>query len=416
MAWRDPHTTLDRFLRYVRVDTESDAASETRPSTAKQFDLLRLLAAELNDAGAADVYLDDAGYLVATIPGTVAHAAPVICFCAHVDTSPDVSGAGVVPQVHEYTGGEIVIGADPGLSIDDARQPYLREHIGHRVVTASGDTLLGADDKAGVAAIMDAGLYLLRHRDLPHATLKLLFTTDEEIGAGVEGLDMRRIGADYGYTLDGGEAGTLEGETFSADAAVVVITGVAAHPGYAKDKMVSAVRAAAYLVTQLPTDAQSPEGTSGREGFLHCVGSTAVAERAELTFLLRDFETARLDDHYALLTAACAKTRERFPGATIAVERQEQYRNMGEVLARHPEVMDKARAAIRRIGLEPRESAIRGGTDGSRLSFMGLPCANLFTGMQMIHSRREWVGERDMDLAAELVVALAQLWGEPENS
>ena len=416
MAWQDPHTALERFLRYVRVDTESDAASETSPSTAKQFDLLRLLEAELREAGAAEVYLAPEGYLVATVPGTVPGDAPTICCCAHVDTTQDVSGAGVVPRVHDYRGGTIVIDAACGLALDAAEQPYLREHIGHRVVTASGGTLLGADDKAGVAAIMDAALYLLRHRDIAHAPLRLLFTTDEEIGAGVDGLDLGLVAADYAYTLDGGEAGTLEGETFSADGAVVRIAGVSAHPGYARGKMTSAVRAAAYLVEQLPLDRQSPESTDGREGFVHCVKSAAVAEHAELTFLLRDFETARLDAHYALLEEACAKTRERFPAATVSVERREQYRNMAEVLARHPAVLGNAHEAIRRVGLTPRESVIRGGTDGSRLSFMGLPCANVFTGMQMIHSQREWVGVRDLDLAAEVVVELVRVWGEGGKS
>ena len=410
MPWQDPHTALERFLHYVRIDTESDAASTTYPSTAKQFDLLRLLKRELEAAGASGVELDEYGYVTATIPSTVAHAVPVVCFCSHVDTTSDVTGANVRPQVHEYAGGPIVIDPVSGLQIDETHQPYLAQHRGHRVVTASGDTLLGADDKAGVAAIMDAALYLLRHPEIPHGDIRVLFTPDEEVGRGVDHLDMTRLGADFGYTLDGGEAGGLEGESFSADAAMVRIEGVSVHPGYAQDKMVSAIRAAAFLVDQLPQDRHSPESTSGREGFVHCVQSSATAEAAELQFLLRDFDTARLDEHFALLQAAVAKTRDRFPGANISVEREKQYRNMGEVLRRHPEVMEHARTAIRAVGLDVKESIIRGGTDGSRLSFMGLPCPNLFTGMQMIHSRREWVGERDMNLAAEVIVELAKAW------
>ena len=412
MPWQDPHTALERFLRYVQIDTESDAASDTYPSTDKQFDLLRLLGAELREAGATEVALTEHGYLMATVPATVEGPVPTVCFCSHVDTTADVTGAGVRPQVHEHNGGPIVIDATTGLHIDEEDQPYLREHRGHRVVTASGDTLLGADDKAGVAAIMDAALYLLRHPEIPHGKLRVLFTPDEEIGRGVDFLDITELGADFGYTLDGGEAGSLEGESFSADGARVTIAGVSVHPGYAKNKMVSAVRAAAHLIEQLPVDAHSPESTSDREGFVHCVSSEAVAERATLDFIVRDFDTARLDEHFGVLEAAVAKTRERFPGATLTVERRDQYRNMAEILERHPEVMANARAAIRAVGLDVKESIIRGGTDGSRLSFMGLPCPNLFTGMQMIHSRREWVGERDLNLAAETIVELAKVWAQ----
>ena len=412
MTWTGPHTALERFLRYARIATESDASSETYPSTERQFDLLRLLRDELTALGATEVTLDGHGYVMATLPATVAHAVPTICFCAHVDTSQDVSGIGVEPQVHEYTGGTITVDAASELTIDPAAHPYLREHVGHRVVTASGDTLLGADDKAGVAAIMDAAAYLLAHPEFPRGRIRVLFTPDEEVGRGVDFLDVEALGADFGYTLDGGEAGSLEGASFSADGATVHVTGVSTHPGYAKGKMVSAIRAAGFLLEQLPHDRLTPETTSGAEGFIHCVSVAGTVESARLQFILRDFVTARLDGHAAVLEAACAKTRQRFPGATVRVERKTQYRNMAEVLELHPEVMAHAREAIRRIGLAPKESMIRGGTDGSRLSFMGLPCPNLFTGMQLIHSRREWVGERDLDLAAALVVELALVWSE----
>ncbi len=408
MIWQDDHTALERFLRYVRIDTESDPASESQPSTERQFDLLRTLRDELSAIGAAEVSLDDYGYLTATIPATVSDPVPTICFCSHVDTSSDVSGAGVKPQVHEYVGGAIDIGS--GLGLNERDQPYLSEHVGSCVVTASGDTLLGADDKAGVAAIMDAAEYLLRHPEVKHGKIRLLFTPDEEIGRGVDRLDVASLGADFGYTLDGGAAGSLEGESFSADGVRVIIEGISVHPGYAKGKMVNATRAAAFLLEQLPHDRLTPETTEAREGFVHCVGLEGKAELATLRFIVRDHLTAALDEHVAVLEAACAKTRRRYPRATISLERTHQYRNMGEVLARHPEVMANAREAIRRVGLELREEPIRGGTDGSRLSFMGLPCPNLFTGMQMIHSRKEWVGERDMNLAAATIVELVQVW------
>ncbi len=412
MTWQDSHTALERFLRYVQIDTESDPRSDAQPSTAKQFDLLRTLRDELVAMGAQEVDLDEYGYLMATVPATAAHAIPTLCFCSHVDTSPDVSGAGVEPQVHEYAGGTLTISDD--LELNEAQHPYLAEHRGHRVVTASGDTLLGADDKAGVAIIMDAAQYLLRHPEVSHGKIRLLFTPDEEIGRGVDKLDMAALGAEFGYTLDGGVAGSLEGESFSADGLTITINGISAHPGYAKEKMVNANRVAAYLLEQLPHDHLTPETTSGREGFVHCVAIDGKAEEATLRFIVRDHLTPKLEEHVAVVEAACAKTRERYPRATIAVERRHQYRNMGEVLAKYPEVMSHAREAIRRVGLEVKEEAIRGGTDGSRLSFKGLPCPNLFTGMQMIHSRREWVGERDMNLAAATLVELVQVWSEAQ--
>ena len=335
---------------------------------------------------------------------------PTICFCSHVDTSADVTGAGVVPQVHDYAGGTVRISDELGLNEID--QPYLSAHRGHKVVTASGRTLLGADDKAGVAIIMDAAQYLLRHPEIEHGKIRVLFTPDEEIGRGVDKLDVAALGADFGYTLDGGAAGSLEGESFSADGVTIDIEGISVHPGYAKGKMVNASRAAAFLLEQLPHDRLTPETTADREGFLHCTAIDGKAEHATLRFIVRDHATPELDEHVAVLEAACAKTRERYPRATVTLTRRQQYRNMGEVLAEHPQVMAHAREAIRRVGLDLKEEPIRGGTDGSRLSFMGLPCPNLFTGMQMIHSRREWVGERDLNLAAACIVELVQVWAE----
>ena len=369
-----------------------------------------MLADELKEMGAEEVELDELGVLYATLPATVDYQLPTLCFCAHVDTSFDVSGENVQPQVHAYHGERIWINRDLGLYLDENELPYLAQHRGHNVVTASGGTLLGADDKAGVAAIMDAAAYLLRHPEIPHGKIRLLFTPDEEIGRGADGVRMEKLGADFGYTLDGAEAGSIETESFSADSLTVNITGISAHPGYAYKKMLSALKAAAYMVDQLPKDRQCPECTRGREGFAHPVHMSGSVEQAVVQFILRDFDTAMLDQQAALVEDACAKTRQKFEGISISLLRREQYRNMGEVLQKHPQVFEFAKQAIEQLGMEVKVSAIRGGTDGSRLSFMGMPCANLFTGMQLIHSQREWVSERDLNLAAETIVELVQVW------
>ena len=413
MTWTGPHTALERFLRYVQIDTESDPQGTTTPTTEKQFDLARLLADELRAMGADDVDLDEHCYVYATLPSTVDHDVPTVCLCSHIDTTPDVTGAGVRPRVHEnYRGGPIVIDEATGLNINETDQPYLAEMHGHTVVTASGDTLLGADDKAGVAAIMDAAQYLLAHPEIPRGRMRVLFTPDEEVGAGVDKLDLAKLDADVGYTLDGAEAGTYEGETFSADGGTITITGVPAHPGYAKGKMVNALRAAGYLLMALPQEASRPEVTEGREGFAHVYLAEGSADEVQLTYIIRDFAPEGLETQFAVIEEACAKTRDAFPRARIDVERREQYRNLGYKLTDRPEILANAREAIERVGLEPREGSIRGGTDGSRLSYMGLPCPNLFTGMQMIHSRREWVSERDLNLSAAMLVELAQVWAE----
>jgi len=413
MLYKGQHTALERFLRYVQIDTESDPNGTGTPTTQKQFDLAHLLAKELTEMGASDVEVDAHCYVMATIPSTVAHTVPTVCFCSHMDTTPDVTGKDVKPQVHKnYQGGPIIIEASSGLNINETDQPYLQQQRGHSIVTASGDTLLGADDKAGVAAIMDAANYLLQHPEIPHGKIRVLFTPDEEVGAGVDMLDMDKLNADFGYTLDGGEAGYVEGETFSADGCKVTVTGISAHPGYAKGKLVNALRVASHLVSLLPQDKHCPEATQGREGFVHLVTMTGSAEEVTLNFIIRDFETAKLDEQYDVLLSACAKTQEAFPKATVQTDRYKQYRNLGEVLKLHPEVMSNAIKAIERVGIPVIESEIRGGTDGSRLSFMGLPCPNLFTGMQMIHSRKEWISERDLNLSAKTIVELAAIWAE----
>ncbi|MFK8054584.1 MAG: peptidase T [Saprospiraceae bacterium] len=413
MIYTGQHTALERFLRYVQIDTESDPNGTETPTTQKQFDLAHVLAEELKAMGASDVEVDAHCYVMATLPSNIDHEVPTICFCSHMDTTPDVTGKNVKPQVHKnYQGGAIVIEPSSGLNINEVDQPYLKEHYGHSIVTASGDTLLGADDKAGVAAIMDAANYLLQHPEVKHGKIRVLFTPDEEVGRGVDKLDMKKLDATFGYTLDGGEAGYVEGETFSADGCKVTVTGISAHPGYAKGKLVNALRVASHLVSLLPQDASCPEATEGREGFVHLVTMEGSAEEVTLNFIIRDFETAKLDGQYEVLLSACAKTLEAFPKATIATDRSEQYRNLGEILKLHPEVMANAEEAVRRIGIPVKTSQIRGGTDGSRLSFMGLPCPNLFTGMQMIHSRKEWISERDLNLAAANVVELANVWGE----
>jgi len=413
MLYKGSHTALERFLRYVQIDTESDPNVMKTPSTAKQFNLAKLLTEELVEMGASDVELDEHCYVMATIPSTVSHDVPTVCFCSHIDTTPDVTGKNVKPRVHSnYQGGPIIIEPKSGLNINEVDQPYLSEHHGHAIVTASGDTLLGADDKAGVAAIMDAANYLLHHPEIPHGKIRVLFTPDEEVGRGVDKLDMQKLNADFGYTLDGGEAGYVEGETFSADGCKVTVTGISAHPGYAKGKLVNALRVASHLVALLPFDKNCPEATEGREGFVHLVTMEGSAEEVTLNFILRDFETDKLNAQHQVLLNACAKTQEAFPKAVLKSQRTEQYRNLGEVLKRHPEVMANAEEAVRRIGIPVKTSQIRGGTDGSRLSFMGLPCPNLFTGMQMIHSRKEWISERDLNLAAKAIVELAAVWAE----
>ena len=402
---------LDRFLRYVRYDTQSDETSQTYPSTAKQLVLLTDLAAELRELGAADVSLDEHGYVMATIPPAAGAAAvPAIGFIAHVDTSPEMSGADVKPIVHgAYDGRDLVLpdASDVVLRLKDI--PELGEQMGHDIVTASGTTLLGADDKAGVAEIMTAAAFLLRHPEVAHGPVRVAFTPDEEIGRGTAHFDVARFGAACAYTIDGGSRGELESESFSADAMTVAFQGVNTHPGYATGRMVNAIKAAASFIASLPADRLSPETTAGYEGFVHPYLLNASVDRTSVKLIVRDFVTERLKEKEALLTRLAEEAIARFPGARLEIAVEEQYRNMREVLERHPGVVERARTAIRQAGLQPRSRAIRGGTDGSRLSFMGLPTPNLFAGEHNFHSRYEWVSMQDMEKAVEVIVNLVRL-------
>jgi tripeptide aminopeptidase len=407
------HSVTERFLRYVTIDTQSDPESPTCPSTEKQKDLGSLLAAELKDMGLADAHLDAHGYVYATIPANTDKKVPVICFCSHMDTSPDCTGRNVKPQiVRNYQGGDIILPGDPSQIIRAAEHPALKDQIGHDIVTTDGTTLLGADNKAGVAEIMDAAQFLVRNPQVKHGTIKILFTPDEEIGRGVDKVDLKKLGADFAYTIDGESAGQIEDETFSADAASIIIQGVSTHPGFAKGKMEHAIKIAAGIVERLPKNTCSPETTEGKEGFLHPIGISGALEQTTIGFIVRDFTVAGLKEKEALLERIVKDVMKDYPRSTYRMEVKEQYRNMKEVIDRHPEMVDYAIEAIRRAGLTPERNSIRGGTDGSRLSFMGLPCPNIFAGEHAFHSRLEWVSRQDMEKAAETIVHLAMIWEE----
>lgn len=407
------HSVTERFMRYVQVDTQSDPTSNTQPSTEKQKDLSMILLKELQGIGLEDAELDEHGYVFATIPATSDKQVPVICYCSHVDTAPDCSGTGVRPILHkDYNGTNIVLPDDPNVIITTDEHPYLKERVGDDIITASGTTLLGADDKAGVAIIMDLARYLILHPEIKHGKIRILFTPDEEVGRGVAALDMNKLGAEYGYTLDGGERGHLEGETFSADAVIVKFRGVSAHPGYAKGKMVSAIKVASAFVDMLPRHEWCPETTKGKEGFVHPTSIEGSLENATVQFIIRDFDTAMLAVHEERLRGLVSKAAELFPAVTTEFIIKEQYRNMKEVLDNYPYVMDHAEEAYQRAGLTANRMSVRGGTDGSRLSFMGMPCPNLFTGEMGIHSKQEYVSVQDMEKAVEVLVHLAQIWEE----
>ena len=403
-------TVTERFLRYVQIDTQSDPAATCFPSTAKQLKLAELLVQELQAMGLTDAYSDTNGYTYATIPSNISQDVPVICFCSHIDTAPDCSGTGVKPILHkDYTGAPIILPDDNSQVITTEAYPYLKNHIGKSIITASGKTLLGADDKSGVAIIMDMAHYLMTHPAIKHGDIKILFTPDEEVGRGTEKLDLSKVGAHFGFTLDGGEVGTFEDETFSADAATIVIDGVSAHPGYAKGKMINAIKIAAEIVAALPKDSWCPEATSGREGFVHPVDINGIQEKATLQFIVRDFDTAMLAVHEKKLFDIAQNVVSKYQGATITCSVTEQYRNMKEIIDQHPHITSLAKAAYEKAGLTMVKEPIRGGTDGSRLSFMGLPCPNIFTGMQAIHSKHEWVGVTDMEKSVEVLVNICNL-------
>jgi len=407
------HTVTERFLRYVTIDTQSDPESPRSPSTEKQKDLGRVLVTELKAMGVTDAHLDDYGYVYGTIPANTDKKVPVICFCSHMDTSPDVTGKDVKPQmVRNYRGGDIALPGDPNQVIRFAEHPALKNQIGNDIITTDGTTLLGADNKAGVAEIMDAAYFFINNPDVKHGTIKILFTPDEEIGRGVDNVDLKKLGADFGYTMDGESAGSVEDETFSADGATITINGVSAHPGYAKGKMEHAIKIAAAIVERLPKEGCSPETTSGKQGFLHPIGIEGALEQASLSFIVRDFTEEGLKEKEDLLEAIVKDVMKDYPRSTYTFEVREQYRNMKQVIDRHPHILEYAIEAIRRAGLRPMRTAIRGGTDGSRLSFMGLPCPNIFAGEHAFHSRQEWVSRQDMEKAVQTIVHLAMIWEE----
>jgi tripeptide aminopeptidase len=407
------HTVTERFLRYVVIDTQSDPDSSTCPSTAKQKDLGRLLVSELQAMGIGDAHLDEHGYVYATIPANTEKKVPVICFCSHMDTSPDCTGKDVKPQiVRDYRGGDIALPADPTQVIRPADYPVLNDQIGNDIITTDGTTLLGADNKAGLAEIMDAAHFLIQNPQIKHGTIKILFTPDEEIGRGVDKVDLKKLGADFSYTIDGETAGHVEDETFSADGATITIEGVSTHPGFAKGKMEHAIKIASAIVDRLPKNACSPETTEGKEGFLHPISISGALEKATIGFIVRDFTDEGLKEKEALLEGIVKDVMKNYPRSIYRMEVKPQYRNMKQVIDRHPEIVDYAIEAISRAGLKPVKASIRGGTDGSRLSFMGLPCPNIFAGEHAFHSRLEWVSRQDMEKAVQTIVHLAMIWEE----
>jgi tripeptide aminopeptidase len=402
---------LSRFCDYVRVDTQSRRDRTTSPSTRGQLDLARVLVAELIDAGCDDAAVDDNGYVTASLAATGADdGAPVIGLIAHMDTSPDAPGAGVEPLVHRHYDGGVIELPRAGTKLDPATMPELAVRGGHDIVSSSGDTLLGADDKAGVAEIVTAVAHLAAHPELPRPTLKVCFTPDEEIGEGATLFDIDRFGALCAYTIDGSGLGGLDDETFSADEAIITVTGIDIHPGQATGKLVSALRVAAEIVAELPSDRLTPDTTSGREGFIHPYELTGSTARAEIRLIIRDFDEALLDEHTRLLRATAEQVVARHPGATLELDVREQYRNMLAYLAAVPEVIAAAERAIGEEGIEPVRIPVRGGTDGSRLSEMGLPTPNIFTGGYEYHSVREWASLQDMAAAAATIVRLAGVW------
>ena len=407
------YTVTERFLRYVQIDTQSDPTSPTCPSTEKQKNLGKVLVEELLAMGITDAHMDGNGYVYGTIPATSIKNVPVVCFCSHMDTSPDCSGTNVKPIVHKnYNGGDIILPADTTQIISPKDHPSLLIQKGNDIITADGTTLLGADNKAGVAEIMDAAHYLIQHPEIQHGTIKILFTPDEEIGRGVEKADLKKLAADVGYTMDGEELGHLENETFSADGVTLHIKGCSTHPGFAKGKMESAIKIAAEIIESLPKHTLSPETTEDKEGFIHPVSVSGSIERTTIQFIIRDFETDGLKKHEAFLEDMVKKVLAKFPKSDYEFVVTEQYRNMKQVLDQNPKIVEYALEAIRRAGIDPVLSSIRGGTDGSRLSYMGLPCPNIFAGEHAFHSKHEWVSVQDMQKAVDTIVHLCCVWEE----
>lgn len=398
-------------MRYVKVDTQSDPESHSYPSTEKQKVLSAMLVEELKAMGWTDVAMDEWGYVICTIPANIQHTVPVVCFCSHVDTAPDCSGKDVQPLLHSsYDGRDIVLPNNPAQVISVDNHPYLKSKIGDDIITASGNTLLGADNKAGIAVIMELAHYLQQHPSIPHGEIKLLFTPDEEVGRGVEHLDIKKLGADVAYTLDGGELGSLESETFSADGLELEIHGVIAHPGSAKGKLINAIKLAAEVIDKLPKSEMAPEVTEGREGFLHPTDIKGNADHASIKFILRDFESDALHMYASIIENAAKEVINKNKGARYTVKQFEQYRNMKEVLDQHPRIVAYAKQAMLKTGIQPISVPVRGGTDGSRLSFMGLPCPNLFTGEMALHSVEEYVSVQDMEKSVKVLIELVQIW------
>ncbi len=407
------YSVAEKFMRYVQVDTQSDPMSTSFPSTEKQKDLAKILAQELRDMGVAEVELDEYGYVYASLPSNSTKDVPVICFCSHMDTAPDCSGKDVKPILHKnYQGQDIILPDDTTQIITTKQHPYLAQRIGDDLITASGLTLLGADDKAGLAIIMDYVQYVIQHPELIHGKISILFTPDEEVGRGVEKINMQKIGANYGYTLDGGERGALESESFSADGAVATIHGISAHPGYAKGKLVSAIKIASAFVDALPKTDWSPETTEDRQGYIHPMSIEGGIEKTIVRFIVRDFETAKLKEHEDRLEKILQETVAKYPGAKYEFTVHEQYRNMMDIIKDVPHMLDYAEEAMARAGVKAERWLIRGGTDGSRLSFMGLPCPNIFTGEMGIHSKHEYVSVQDMQKAVDTLIYLTQVWEE----
>ncbi len=406
-------TVTERFMRYVTIDTQSDPNSNTYPSTPKQKNLGVLLVNELIEAGLHDAHLDEYGYVYATIPANSdKENIPVICFCSHMDTAPDCSGNGVKPIIHKnYQGQDLVLPDDPSQIIRLINHPDLNNQVGNDVITASGTTLLGADNKAGVAEIMDACYQLMNHPEIKHGKIRILFTPDEEIGRGVDKVDIKKLGAYAGYTMDGESAGNMENETFSADGAKLIIGGISAHPGFAKGKMLSAIKIASQIVNALPYDL-SPEGTANMQGFVHPVNISGHVETAEIDFIIRDFDEDQLKHHADVIRIIADEVLKKFPGCSYELQVHAQYRNMKNVLDQHPKIVEYGMEAMRRAGLNARLCSIRGGTDGSRLSFMGLPCPNIFAGEHAFHSKQEWVSVQDMQKAVETILHLCMIWEE----
>ena len=407
------YTVVERFIKYTAVDTQSDPSSATCPSTEKQKDLAKILVSELLVMGLEDAHVDENGYVYATIPSNTEKNVPVICFCSHMDTSPDCSGANVKALIHKnYQGQDIILPDDKTQVLKMRDHPDLKDQIGNDIITASGKTLLGADNKAGLAEIMDAANFLISHPELKHGTIKILFTPDEEIGRGVDKADLKKLNADFAYTVDGETAGSIENETFSADGITLIINGVSNHPGFAKGKMESAIKIASQIVACLPKEKLSPESTEGKDGFIHPVSISGSVEQAVVEFIIRDFTRIALRSYERILDVIVQEVLEEYPNSTYRLVIEEQYRNMKEVVDQHPRLMELGVKAIERAGLTPKIQSIRGGTDGSRLSFMGLPCPNIFAGEHAFHGKQEWVSIQDMQKAVQTIINLVLLWEE----